>query len=274
MIFDIKQEDLRRKARLVAGGHVVESSMYESYSSVVQQRSIRLLETIALNESLSFVTGDIGNAFVHADTKEKVYTIAGREFGNKKDCTVIIKKALYGLATSARQWNITLGDSIRNLGFTPTRADPDLWIRLNEKEGKYEYIATYVDDLIIVAKQPMDYLDEIKKQYPIRNIEINPEYYLGNNIEVRNNNTIKISSKKYITEVLRKYEEKYGSLKKENVPAKPDDHPETDDTPFLNQEGITQYQSVIGICQWIYTSGRFDITFAVANLNKFAHSPR
>ena len=187
---------------------------------------------------------------------------------------MIIKKALYGLATSARQWNITLGDSIRNLGFTPTRADPDLWIILNEKEGKYEYIATYVDDLIIVAKQPMDYLDEIKKQYPIRNIEINPEYYLGNNIEVRNNNTIKISSKKYITEVLRKYEEKYGSLKKENVPAKPDDHPETDDTPFLNQEGITQYQSVIGICQWIYTSGRFDITFAVANLNKFAHSPR
>ena len=36
MIFDIKQEDLRRKARLVAGGHVVDSSMYELYSSVVQ----------------------------------------------------------------------------------------------------------------------------------------------------------------------------------------------------------------------------------------------
>ena len=114
MIFDVKQEDLRRKARLVAGGHVVESSMHESYSSVVQQRSIRLLETVALNEGLSFVTGDIGNAFVRADTKEKVYTIAGTEFGEKKDCTVIIKKALYGLATSARQWNITLGDSIRN----------------------------------------------------------------------------------------------------------------------------------------------------------------
>ena len=44
MIFDIKQEDLRHKARLVAGGHVVESSMWESYSSVVQQRSIRILE--------------------------------------------------------------------------------------------------------------------------------------------------------------------------------------------------------------------------------------
>ena len=196
MIFDVKQEDLRRKARLVAGGHVVESSMHESYSSVVQQRSIRLLETVALNEGLSFVTGDIGNAFVRADTKEQLYTIAGTEFGENKECTVIIKKALYGLATSVRQWNITLGDSIRKLGFTPTRADPDLWIKINNSGKKYEYIATYVDDLIIVAEEPMNYLNAIKEKYPIRNIELNPEYYLGYNLEVRANNTIKISSKK------------------------------------------------------------------------------
>ena len=170
MIFDVKQEDLRRKARLAAGGHEVESIMYESYSSVVQQRSIRLLEIIALNEGLFFVTGDIGNAFVHADTKENVYTIAGREFGERKDFTIIIKKALYGLATSSRQWNITLGDSIRELKFTPTRADPDLWIRLSDDEKPYKYIATYVDDLIVVAKEPMTYLNKIKSKYPIRNI--------------------------------------------------------------------------------------------------------
>ena len=30
----------------------------------------------------------------------------------------------------------------------------------------------------------------------------------------------------------------------------------------------------MGICQWILTSGRFDITFAVANLSRFAASPR
>lgn len=274
MIFDVKQEDLRRKARLVAGGHVVESSMWESYSSVVQQRSIRLLETIALNEGLSFVTGDIGNAFVQADTKEKIYTIAGKEFGNKKDCVVVIKKALYGLATSARQWNIKLGDSIRKLGFNPTRADPDLWIKENKEHKKYEYIATYVDDLIVVAFDPMKYIDEIKEEYPIRNIEMNPEHYLGNNIEVRKNNTIKISSTKYINEVIRKYESEHGTLKKENVPAKPDDHPETDTTPFLDKNGITKFQSIIGTCQWISTSGRFDITFAVTNLSRFCASPR
>ena len=172
MIFDIKQEDLRQKARLVAGGHVVESSMWESYSSVVQQRSIRLLETIALNEGLSLVTGDIGNAFVQANTKEKVYLIAGREFGERQDCAVVIKKALYGLATSARQWNIKLGDTIRALGFIPTRADPDLWIKMNHDIRKYEYIATYVDNIIIVAVDPMIYIEKIKEEYPIRNLSL------------------------------------------------------------------------------------------------------
>ena len=75
---------------------------------------------------------------------------------------VILKKALYGLATSARQWNIKLGDTIRELGFCPTRADPDLWYKLSEDGIKYEYIATYVDDIIVVAIDPMVYLGKIK----------------------------------------------------------------------------------------------------------------
>ena len=258
----------------MAGGHVVDSSMYESYSSVVQTRTIRILETIALNEGLKFITGDIGNAFVQADTNEKIYTIAGPEFGEKEGSVVIIKKALYGLATSARQWSLTLGDSIKEMGFRPTRADPDLWIRLSEDNNKYEYIATYVDDIIIVSENPMIYINIIKDQFPLRNVEETPEYYLGNNLEIRNNRTIKIHSKKYITEVISKYEKRYGTLKKENVPASPGDHPEEDDSPHLNDEGRQHYQSNIGICQWICTAGRMDIAFAVSSLSRFSQSPR
>ena len=84
----------------------------------------------------------------------------------------------------------------------------------------------------------------------------------------------KISFTKYITEVIRKYEQNNGPIRKENVPATPDDHPELDNTPILDKTGITKFQSIIGVYQWISTSGRFDITFAVANLNRFAHCPR
>ena len=40
MIFDIKKEDLRHKVRLVIGGHIVDSSMYNSYQAVIQTMTI------------------------------------------------------------------------------------------------------------------------------------------------------------------------------------------------------------------------------------------
>jgi len=103
----------------------------------MQTCTIRILESIALHEDLKLISGDIGNAFIQADTNEKIYTIAGPEFGEKEGSVVIIKKSLYGLVTSARQWSLTLGDFIREMGFRPTRADPDLWIRLSEDNNKY-----------------------------------------------------------------------------------------------------------------------------------------
>ena len=89
---------------------------------------------------------------------ENLYSISGQEFGDKEDAVVIIKKSLYGLSTSARQWSLALGDQIRDIGIKPTRADPDLWIKESEDKSKYEYMATYVDDIIIVANNPMKYL--------------------------------------------------------------------------------------------------------------------
>ena len=76
-----------------------------------------------------FVTGDLGNAFVQADTIEKVYSIAGPEFGDKEDAVFLIKTSLCGLSTSARQWSLALSDQIRDMCFNPARADTDLWVK-------------------------------------------------------------------------------------------------------------------------------------------------
>ena len=274
MIFDIKKEDFRRKARLVAGGHVVNATMFESYSSVVQTKSLRLLQAVALNEGLKIVTADIRNAFIQATTKEKIWTRCGDEFGDRAGCVAKIKKALYGLSTSARQWSLKLGDTLKSLGFTPSRADPDLWIKQSDDNTHYEYIGTHVDDMIVVSKDPMKYINIIKKIYPLRNVEENPEFYLGNNVKIKSGAQIKISMEKYIKEAIRRFELKHGSLRKENSPHAKDDHPELDDTNFLDSNGINDYQSIIGVCQWISISARMDITFAVSSLSRFASKPR
>lgn len=102
-----------------------------------------------------------------------------------------------------------MGGAIKDKGFKPARADPDLWIKLSKDNRKYKYIATYVNDNIIVAEEPSKYLDIIKTKFPIRNIEELPEYYLGNNLEIQKNRTIKVHSKKYITEIIKRYEKQF-----------------------------------------------------------------
>jgi len=154
---------------------------------------LRLLQKIALNKGIDIVTTDIGNAFIQAFTNEKIYSRCDDEFGEKAKCVVEIKKALYGLSTSARQWSLEIGDKIRTIGFEPSRADPDLWIKESDDGTHYEYIATHVDDLIIASKDPMKFIDILKNNYPLRHVQKNPDFYLGNNISKVGNQSIKIS---------------------------------------------------------------------------------
>ena len=61
MIFDVKVY-LRRKARIVIGGYVVDSSGHKFYASTTKSVSYRILMTIAAINNLDVMTGDIGNA--------------------------------------------------------------------------------------------------------------------------------------------------------------------------------------------------------------------
>ncbi len=67
MIFEVKQ-DGRRKARLVAGGHMVDPMGVNSRSTVVKGISVRLLDLIAHRDTLPILCGDIGNAFITAES--------------------------------------------------------------------------------------------------------------------------------------------------------------------------------------------------------------
>jgi hypothetical protein len=103
--------DLRHKTNgLVIGGHVIDSSEHITYSGTVQDISVRLLLIVAVQNQLNFMTGDVGNAFCTAPCAEKVWTRAGAEFGNRQGCKVSLKRALYGLKTASRSYNLFFGD--------------------------------------------------------------------------------------------------------------------------------------------------------------------
>ena len=80
-IYDMKF-DGRRKCRLVAGGHMTDLSNEEVFSGVVSMGTVRICFVLAELNELKVCAGDIGNAYLYGRTKEKVYIIAGPEFGD------------------------------------------------------------------------------------------------------------------------------------------------------------------------------------------------
>jgi hypothetical protein len=110
IIFDIKIEDFRRKAHMVAGGHMTSAPTIMTYASVVSHETIRIaLNIVALND-LKAKGADILNAYISAPIKEKIWCALGPEFGPNAGKSAIIVCTLYGLKSTGAAFNAHLAD--------------------------------------------------------------------------------------------------------------------------------------------------------------------
>ena len=89
LVYAVKH-DGRHKARLVAGGHLTPVPVDSVYSSVVSLRGIRMLAFIAEHNDLELWATDIGNAYLESHTQEKVFVVAGEEFGDLKGHKLVV----------------------------------------------------------------------------------------------------------------------------------------------------------------------------------------
>jgi Reverse transcriptase (RNA-dependent DNA polymerase) len=109
VVYDVKH-DGRQKRRLVAGGHLTEPSTESACSSVASLQGIRLVTFLSELYKLELWETDIGNAYLEATTKERVYIVGGSEFGELEEHTLVIHKALYGLHSSGLCWHQHFAD--------------------------------------------------------------------------------------------------------------------------------------------------------------------
>jgi hypothetical protein len=129
IVFDVKMDNFKYKARMVAGGHLTETPANLTYASVVSRDSVRIALPMAALHDLEVKVGDIQNAYLTAPCTEKIATICGPEFGEHEGQTAIIVRALYGLKSSGAAFRNHLASCMRQLGYSPCLADPDVWMR-------------------------------------------------------------------------------------------------------------------------------------------------
>ncbi|KAL7570791.1 hypothetical protein ACA910_014420 [Epithemia clementina (nom. ined.)] len=275
LVFAVKH-DGRHKARLVADGHLTRNNTEGAYSGVVSLRSLRIVMFLSELNTLKLWGADIGNAYLEAFTEEKIFIVAGPEFGDRKGHILIISKALYGLRTSGARWHDRLFDVMRDMGFTPSKNDPDIWMRPS-KDGKvYEYIAIYVDDLAIAAINPAEICQTLRDKFKFKLKGDGPlEYHLGCGYWRDPDGTLVADPKKYIEKMMEWYENEFGERpRKMKTPLEPGDHPEIGDSPECDEKDQSRYLTMIGQLQWLVALGRFDIFCATMTMSKFRPAPK
>jgi hypothetical protein len=69
---------------------------------------------------LDIYAADISNAYLNAPNREKIWTVAGPEFGSDCGSVMIVVHAFYGLKTAGASWRAMLAQSFNEMGY-PTK---------------------------------------------------------------------------------------------------------------------------------------------------------
>ena len=294
IIFDVKFS-LERKARYVAGGHLNKVPPAMTYASVVSRDSVRIMFLLAALNDLDIKMCDIGNAYLNAETRERVWFQAGHEWGSRCGCKVIITRALYGLKSSGAEWKKVLADYIKHtLGFDPSfGADDNVYLRAEkDDQGKeyYSYIVCFVDDILCLHKKPDKYLDLIGRDFRLKTTPEPPKMYLGGDISKFNipdsENNISCWAMSGDSHIRKALEVVESVMAKDGVRFRASNkcathpfstqsyRPELDTTEYCDEHQTKLFQSFVGILRWLCELGRVDILTETSVLSHHLVSPR
>ena len=144
-LFDVNQCG-KFKDRLVENGHFTKESMETVYSGMF----------LADPNNLE-LWGAAGEHNLQALTREKLYTM------DDPEC-----------------WHDKLFETLHQMGFKPSRADQDTWVKYSKDGSHYEHMAVYVDDLVICMKDTKFFCDILKEKYKLKLREVaQTNYHLG-----------------------------------------------------------------------------------------------
>ena len=152
----IAAEPKRFKGRLVAKGYTQMEGVdfKEVFSPVIRHASIRVLMAITATQNLEPEQLDVKTAFLHGNLQKEIFMSQPEEYKapDRKDYVCLLKKSLYGLKQSPRQWYLKFDEFITTHGFQRCNYDCCVYFKqLNQ--NKHNYLLLYVDDMLIACEE-------------------------------------------------------------------------------------------------------------------------
>jgi hypothetical protein len=286
---DAEGKLLKIKARLVAGGHMQDKSIYQSSeisSPTVSTSSVFSIISTGISEGRKFSKFDISTAYLNADMPDKdlVHMTLDKQMSEillkcddsnefkgcadeKGQVTVRLKKALYGCVQSAKLWYDHLSNFLSDIGFTANPVDVCVFNRVS-KSGKQCTLAIHVDDGMATCEdlEDLQLLDrQIREKF---NNEVDSQVnctkfdYLGMVIDTKDGDEAELTMKSYIEEVC----EEHGEKGKAATPAADNLFKLNDDAERLDKSAAERFHRAVAQLLYLATRVRPDILLPITFL--------
>uniref|UniRef100_A0A2N9G0N8 CCHC-type domain-containing protein n=1 Tax=Fagus sylvatica TaxID=28930 RepID=A0A2N9G0N8_FAGSY len=160
------------KARLVAKRFAQQPGVdFVDTSLVAKFALVRIIMVVAARLDLELHQLDVKTAFLNGDLKEEIYMDQpdGLQIKSQEGKVCRLKKSLYGLKQSSRQWYLKFHQVILDIGYEMSPLDHCVYV-WRDKE-KLALLSLYVDDILLASNSP-DMMKETK-------------FYLGSKFEMK-----------------------------------------------------------------------------------------
>ncbi|GJX75492.1 transposable element [Tanacetum coccineum] len=274
-------DNIRFKARLVAKGFSQKEGIdyNEIFSPVVRHTSIRVLLSLVAHHDLELEQLDVKTAFLHGDLEEEIYMSQPEGFvvQGKEDYVCKIRKSLYGLKQSPRQWYKRFDSFMVQHGFSRSAYDCCVYHK-RAPSGSLIYLLLYVDDMLVAAKD----MEEIKKLKILLNTEFDMKdlgaarKILGMEIiRDRKHGKLFLSQKSYIEKIISRFG--MSSAKSVNTPFSANFRLSTAYAPQSEAEieymSRIPYASAVGSLMYVMVCTRPDIAHAMSVVSRYMAHP-
>lgn len=270
-VFTFKEREGRlvHKGRLVAKGFSLEED--ESFSPVAKYSTLRTLICIANQFNMFVSCMDITTAFLYGliDKGRTIFMQQPPGFEVPgKICK--LKKSIYGLRESSRQWNHCINEFLMAINFK--RSKNDLCLYYRNRNNVKTYLLLYVDDIFIISDDNVELQklkDDLSRKFKVTDRPTS-DRFLG--IDIRWNRPqgeVILSQSNYINLILKKFR------MQECNPCRTPMEQNLKIEPCNNVNLMTKkpFRQLLGCLNFIANTTRPDISFSVNKLSQFQECP-
>ncbi|GKB79927.1 retrotransposon protein, putative, ty1-copia subclass, partial [Tanacetum coccineum] len=172
----------------------------------VRHTSIRVILALTAYKDYELEQLDVKTIFLHRNLKDVIYMRQppGFEQGNK---VCLLKKSLYGLKQSPRQWYRRFDEYMLNNGFKRSSYDSCVYY-MSYAPGEYIYLLLYVDDMLIACKSKAEIGSTkslLKKEFDIKELGEAKKILGMEIVRDQSRKILRVSQSGYVSKILNNF---------------------------------------------------------------------